>query len=127
MKINQRLFDHYGIDTNKDLGIRSRCPRPFDTVLIDKRGSCYACECTSWLPQSIGNLQIKSLKEIIGHDMHQHLQSSIVDGTYRYCNAQQCSYLSSGAVWDVRPERIQLQRLAIDDSGNRGCPSAGKA
>ena len=34
--INQRLFDHYDIDTGKDLHIHTRCPRPFDTVLIDK-------------------------------------------------------------------------------------------
>jgi len=60
--INQRLFERYKIDTQKDLGIKSHCPRPKDTILIDKMGSCYACECQSWLPQSIGNLQIKSLQ-----------------------------------------------------------------
>ena len=61
--INQRLFDHYSIDTTKNLRGVNRCMRPFDTVLIDKRGSCYACECTAWLPQSIGNLQLKPLEE----------------------------------------------------------------
>jgi len=125
--INQRLFDHYGIDTAKDLGIVKRCPRPRDTILIDKQGSCYACECTSWLPQSIGNLQIKSLEEIIGSDMHQHLQSSIADGTYRYCNEHQCSYIKSGAVLHGQPERIQHLRLAIDDSCNLRCPSCRKS
>jgi len=127
MKINQRLFDHYGIDTHKDLKIKNLCPRPRDTVLIDKQGSCYACECTSWLPQSIGNLQIKSLEEIIGSDMHQHLQSSITDGTYRYCNEHQCSYLKANAVLHGQPERIQHLRLAIDDSCNLRCPSCRKS
>ena len=70
MKINQRLFDQYRIDTKKDLKIQRPCPRPRDTILIDKQGSCYACECTSWLPQSIGNLQVKPLSEIIGSAMH---------------------------------------------------------
>jgi hypothetical protein len=124
--INKRLFEHYRIDTNKNLGIRKRCPRPRDTILIDKQGSCYACECQSWLPQSIGNLQIKSLEEIIGSAMHQHLQSSIADGTYRYCNEHQCSYLKSGAVLHGQPERIQHLRLAIDDSCNLRCPSCRK-
>ena len=63
--INERLFTHYGIDTHKDLGIKNRCPRPFDTVLIDKQGSCYACECQSWLPQSVGNLHRNSIPEIL--------------------------------------------------------------
>jgi len=124
--INQRLFDQYNINTKKDLKIKNLCPRPKDTILIDKMGSCYACECTSWLPQSIGNLQIKSLEEIIGSDMHQHLQSSITDGTYRYCNEHQCSYIKSGAVLHGRPDHVQYLRLAIDDSCNIRCPSCRK-
>ena len=58
--------------------------------------------------------------------MHQHLQSSIADGTYRYCNEHQCSYLKSGAVLHGQPERIQHLRLAIDDSCNLRCPSCRK-
>jgi MoaA/NifB/PqqE/SkfB family radical SAM enzyme len=125
--INTRLFDHYGIDTHKDLKIKNLCPRPKDTILIDKQGSCYACECTSWLPQSIGNLQVKSLDDIIGSGMHQHLQGSIADGTYRYCNEHQCSYILSNEVLNDRPSRIKHLRLAIDDSCNLRCPSCRKA
>jgi sulfatase maturation enzyme AslB (radical SAM superfamily) len=127
MKINQRLFDHYGIDTTKDLGISTICPRPFDTVLIDKRGSCYACECQSWLPQSIGNLQVKSLQQIIESSMRDQLQASIQDKSYRYCNNKQCSWIMSGNTgqWSrVRPDGlIRHLRLAIDDSCNLRCPS----
>jgi MoaA/NifB/PqqE/SkfB family radical SAM enzyme len=125
--INTRLFDHYKIDTHKDLKIKNLCPRPKDTILIDKQGSCYACECTSWLPQSIGNLQVKSLDDIIGSGMHQHLQGSIADGTYRYCNEHQCSYILSNEVLNDRPSRIKHLRLAIDDSCNLRCPSCRKA
>mgnify|MGYP001288788020 CR=1 FL=1 len=130
--INQRLFDHYGIDTNKDLKIETRCPRPFDTVLIDKMGSCYACECTSWLPQSIGNLQIQALSDILRSDKASHLQSSIVDGTYRYCNNKHCAWLLDKKFppnWKRQvPERqIRHLRLAIDDSCNLKCPSCRKS
>ena len=126
--INQRLFDQYNIDTGKDLKIKSLCPRPFDTVLIDKMGSCYACECTSWLPQSIGNLQIKSLSDIIdGSDMRKRLQGTIEDGTYRFCNEHQCSYIKSNLFADgKKPTHIKHLRLAIDDSCNLRCPSCRK-
>lgn len=124
--INPRLFERYNIDTGKDLKIRTVCSRPFDTVLIDKQGSCYACECTSWLPQSIGNLQIKSLEQIIGGTMHQHLRASITDGSYRYCNEHQCSYLRGGDMLDGKPRHIRHIRLAIDDSCNLRCPSCRK-
>ncbi len=124
--INERLFKHYNIDTNKNLKIKTHCPRPFDTVLIDKNGSCYACECTSWLPQSIGNLQIRSLDEILQSKMAEHLQSSITDNTYRYCNNKQCAWLlDKSQPWKTQiPERkIKHLRLAIDDSCNLRCPS----
>lgn len=127
MKINQRLFDHYGIDITKDLGIRKNCPRPWDTVLIDKQGSCYACECQSWLPQSIGNLQVKPLDQIIDSTMHRQLKSSIEDSSYRYCNSSRCSYLTNRDYrhfdLDSLAKHIVNVRLAIDDSCNLRCPS----
>ena len=129
--VNKRLFEQYGIDVDKNLQIQTRCPRPFDTVLIDKQGSCYACECQSWLPQSIGNLQIQELSEILQSKMAEHLQSSITDNTYRYCNTKQCAWLldkKNPPPWQTQlPERrIKHLRLAIDDSCNLRCPSCRK-
>lgn len=125
--INQRLFEWYGIDTNKDLKFKSYCPRPFDTVLIDKNGSCYLCECTAWLPQSVGNIQIQPLENIIVSNTAKILQNSIADGSYRYCNNKQCTFLLKerdlgwpSAVNDVKIKNI---RLAIDESCNLFCPS----
>mgnify|MGYP003624670405 FL=1 len=124
--INQRLFDHYGIDTKKNLQIPQSCARPFDTVLIDRKGSCYACECASWLPQSIGNLQIQEFRDIVGSAMHKELQDSISDRSYKYCNQAQCSYLKSGRFNETTEQNIKHLRLAIDDSCNLRCPSCRK-
>ena len=121
--INERLFQHYGIDITKDRGITQRCPRPFDTILIDKQGSCFACECQSWLPQSIGNLQVRTMDELLAGDMRGHLQSSITDGTYRYCNENQCTYLQGNSWPREQGQHIRHLRLAIDDSCNLRCPS----
>jgi MoaA/NifB/PqqE/SkfB family radical SAM enzyme len=125
--INQRLFDWYGIDTNKNLGLKTFCPRPFDTVLIDKNGSCFVCECTAWLPQSVGNLNLQSLEDILKSPMRDRLQESISDGSYRYCNNTQCSYLldTRPVGWPAAPIATQIKniRLAIDDSCNLSCPS----
>ena len=130
MKINQRLFDHYGIDTGKDLKMKARCPKPFDTLLIDKQGSCYACECQSWLPQSIGNLQVMELDDILKSKMRREMQSSIDDGTYRYCNDKICSYLLSPKFEELKgniTNSVRHLRLAIDDSCNLRCPSCRKS
>ena len=124
--INQALFEQYRIDTNKHMNIGKVCSRPFDTVLIDKRGSCYACECTAWLPQSIGNLQIKSLSEILESPMRRHLQESVSDGSYRYCNEHQCPFLRDHGIEKKTTELVKHLRLAIDDSCNLRCPSCRK-
>ena len=127
--INNRLFEWYGIDTKKDLKIDTFCPRPFDTVLIDKQGSCFVCECAAWLPQSIGNLQVKTLAQILQSAVREHMQTSILDGSYRYCNNKQCSYLKyhnrKETPWnkDTPTNQIKHIRLAIDDSCNLRCPS----
>lgn len=127
--INQRLFEWYDIDTNKNLGLKTFCPRPFDTILIDKNGSCFACECTAWLPQSIGNLNLQSLKNIVDSPMALHLQNSIIDGSYRYCNEKNCSYILAKETQKLHFEKniplskIKTIRLAIDDSCNLRCPS----
>lgn len=124
--INQRLFDWYGIDVNKNLGLKRFCPRPFDTVLIDKNGSCFACECQAWLPQSIGNLHLQSLKNIVNSPMALHLKNSIIDGSYRYCNEKTCSYLLAKELQfekNIPLSKIKTIRLAIDDSCNLRCPS----
>ena len=126
--INQRLFKWYGIDTGKDMSIKTRCPKPFDTLLIDKFGSCYLCECTSWLPQSVGNIQLKEIADLLSSDYAKLLRNSIIDGSYRYCNNLQCSWLlytKTGEVWDseIPITKIKNIRLAVDDSCNLRCPS----
>ena len=123
--IDTRLFDHYQINTNKNLKLTKRCPRPFDTLLIDKQGSCYLCECTAWLPQSVGNIQNKSIKEILYNKLAESLRSSIEDGSYRYCNNKQCSYLLDAQPWGTNLPETQIKhiRLAIDNSCNLSCPS----
>ena len=124
--INTRLFDWHGIDIQKNLGLKTRCPRPFDTVLIDKNGSCYLCECTAWLPQSVGNLQLQDLETILSNNLAKEIRGSISDGSYRYCNNKQCSYLlGQGMEWGEQTPKIKIKnlRLAIDDSCNLSCPS----
>ena len=127
--INSRLFDWYGIDTKKNLGLSTFCPRPYDTVLIDKMGSCYLCECTSWLPQSVGNLHIQPLEDILNSNVANEPRNSIADGSYRYCNTKRCSYFLAKGTQHLHfkktlPDRqIKNIRLAIDDSCNLSCPS----
>jgi MoaA/NifB/PqqE/SkfB family radical SAM enzyme len=123
--IDKRLFDWHKIDTTKNLGKSVFCPKPYDTLLIDSTGSCFACECQAWLPQSVGNIQIKPLEEIMKSPIRKLLQESIEDGSYRYCNSSQCSWLKSDTLHFTEKPKDTLKniRLAIDNSCNLRCPS----
>ena len=122
--INHRLLDHYQIDTSKDLGIKEICPRPYDTLLIDSMGSCFACECTSWLPVSIGNLHRQALTNILQSPVRKEMQESVSDGTYRYCNNKQCTYLLANRFYTWHGQNTLKEiRLATDNSCNLSSPS----
>lgn len=109
-----------------------RCPRPFDTLLVDSRGGVFACECQAWLPRPIGNIQIQGLQALLDNQRHRELQESITDGSYRFCKADQCVYLrglqgtkDEQPGWDhaMQQANIKFLRIAIDDSCNLRCPS----
>ena len=58
------------------------------------------------------------------------LRDSISDGSYRYCNNKQCSYLKDTEIltrrsaWNRPPQTlIRHIRLAMDESCNLRCPS----
>lgn len=116
----------------KNLKIKTRCPKPFDTITIDKDGNCFACECSSWLPVVVGNLKVQTLEEIVNGERLRQVQSTILDGTYANCREKLCSWLL-----DERPEKklwsnkspapkLKQLRLGIDDSCNLSCPSCRK-
>jgi len=80
------------------------------------------------LPQSAGNLYLKSLAEIIQSDVAKELQESILDNSYRYCNNKRCAWLLDkddlpGWGKEIPKNKIKNIRLAIDDSCNLSCPS----
>ena len=121
--INRRLFTEYGIDTEKNLRIAPRCARPFDTLLIDKWGSCFVCECQAWLPQSVGNIHKNTIPEILHSALAREMRASVSDGTYRYCNNQLCTYIQKNDIHEAQGHGLRHIRLALDDSCNLSCPS----
>lgn len=126
--IDHRLSQWYGIDINKNIGLKSFCPKPFDTLLIDKNASCFLCDCTAWLPYSVGNIKLQNIEEIFQNKKADHIRNSIRDGSYRYCNEKQCAWLLdkvNAPEWPTQPRKVKIKniRLAIDESCNLSCPS----
>jgi sulfatase maturation enzyme AslB (radical SAM superfamily) len=106
------------------------------------KGDVYLC-CPSWLDKVVGNIQLQSVEEVWNGKQAQELRRSILDGSFRFCDAGRCPFLqtASGPVTrtdkvtdpDLR-EAIDKQLLTLpygpkevncsyDRSCNLSCPS----
>ena len=113
---------------NKDLGLKGKyCYHPFNTITVDGFGDVYVCICQAWLPVSVGKIwDFESLDDIVRSHRAREIQSSIIDGSYRYCDNNTCSIIQENelkAEIEHRPDTVNWINFAIDASCNLTCPS----
>ncbi len=113
------------------------CSKPFEWLEITPNGTAYVC-CPSWLSKPIGNINEKNTLEIWNSEAAKDIRTSILDGSFKYCN--NCPYLhnKNGPVCDQPSDHyfidiVQNKRtiidnprwlnLAYDQSCNLACPS----
>lgn len=128
---HQWTYQQRGMDFTKDLGLKGKyCYHPFNTITIDGLGDVYMCICQAWLPVSVGNiLDFDNLKDIVSSVKARQIQSSIHDGSYRYCDSNTCSIIREKELSnriDHRPDNINWINFALDPSCNLTCPSCRK-
>lgn len=87
------------------------CLTPFNSIHINPAGNVNICLCPSWQPTFIGNIYQSSLQELLDSPLARAIRKSIIDGTYSYCNENQCPLIINDALnsWDAVPANIQHQ------------------
>jgi organic radical activating enzyme len=73
------------------------CANPFKWFEVSRNteeGQVFMC-CPSWLDTPIGNLLQESVDEVWNGPTAQKIRRSILDGSFRYCNAERCPYLQA--------------------------------
>jgi len=86
------------------------CDRPFRWLEVSGvrlRGEAHLC-CPSWLDVPVGDLSRQTVDDVWNGEPAQRIRASILDGSFRYCDASRCPFLAS----KVAPVR---RRSAIDD------------
>lgn len=124
-------FDNSNMDFTKNLGLKGKyCYHPFNTITVDKYGDVYLCICQAWLPISVGKIwEFNNFEEIVTSQKALEIQASIIDGSYRYCDNNNCSILQENTLSnrvDHRYHTVNWINFAIDDSCNLTCPSCRK-
>jgi sulfatase maturation enzyme AslB (radical SAM superfamily) len=71
------------------------CPMPFKQIEIERGGSTNLC---CWLPRSPGRLEGKGVMDLWNSPEAREIRSSILDGTFRYCDLDRCPYFASGSL-----------------------------
>jgi hypothetical protein len=89
------------------------CSKPFDNFEINPDGSVAVC-CHAWLPQKIGNIAEQGLWEVWNSDIAQRIRASILDGSYRYCVAEECGAIQAGTLPKCAEVQDPRHRTYID-------------
>jgi MoaA/NifB/PqqE/SkfB family radical SAM enzyme len=114
------------------------CNVPFDEAYINPDGDTFLC-CSTILPVPIGNIfKEKNWDLIWNSKTSQELRSSILDGTFKYCNKRSCPKIlndsfipeeSLSGRWKdiISDQRVyiidtQFADLGYDASCNLSCP-----
>ena len=131
VKDHQWTYRNRSMDFNKDLGLTGKyCYHPFNTITIDGQGDVYMCICQAWLPVSVGKIwEFDSFDQLVSSARAREIQSSILDGSYRYCDNNTCSIIQEGELSnkiDHRPDTVNWINFALDSSCNLTCPSCRK-
>lgn len=108
------------------------CSAPFTYLEIHKN-STHSC-CPTWLPNDLG----KDINVVWGGEELNKIQTSVLDGSYRYCSKTSCPYLSGFISTGRAPSSFikkdnfnlkdytngpKILNFAFDRSCNLSCPT----
>jgi molybdenum cofactor biosynthesis enzyme MoaA len=86
------------------------CAHPFTTLETTHTGLAFVC-CPVWLPTPIGTLDTDADSLWTG-PVAQKIRESIIDGSFRYCDHRNCSFITNRAL----PHRESPEARAILDA-----------
>ena len=112
------------------------CLSPFVSATILINGDITICGCIDWQPTIVGNIFKQPLIEILNNSISQEIRQTILNGTYDFCNAENCGIIQSNQLNDYVSldtdlknkikTQVGLPREIIfsgDKTCNLSCPS----
>lgn len=101
------------------------CERGLYMQVIDEIGTVRACSWAGYY--LLGNLKDNSLLEVYNSDAAKHFRQTLLDGTYDYCNTENCPWMANNILdshmieIDEIPEYPLFLSLAYDRRCNYHC------
>lgn len=101
------------------------CKRALYAQVIDGIGTVRACSWAGFY--LLGNLRDNTMKEVFNSEAAKRFRQTLVDGTYDYCNEENCLYMANNNLEsymveiDEFPEYPEIVSLAYDRRCNYHC------
>lgn len=92
------------------------CLSPFVMIEVTLTGDVRLCGCGSWHPTTVGNLLENNLQHILSSDRARTVRQSIIDGTYRFCNENQCGIIANNELNSIDTVPDEVKTLLLDAS-----------
>jgi len=74
------------------------CLSPFINIHISVNGDVHLCPCPGWGDTKVGNILTETLDQMLSSARARNIRQSIIDGTYDYCNENQCALIINGSL-----------------------------
>ncbi|WP_084253283.1 SPASM domain-containing protein [Sphingomonas pituitosa] len=108
------FVERFGTDKSADLSTRF-CEFPFIKFETLMDGTVAPC-CSIWTQQRLGHLEGQAFEQIWNSPSAQAMRESILDGSYRYCNKQRCTFINEDALPLKADVTDPMLRAAIDEN-----------
>ena len=101
------------------------CERALFAQVMNRKGDVRPCAWAGFY--TLGNLKENTLAEIYHSDAAKRFQQSLIDGTYDFCNSEECPYMANNELEqhiievDELPEYPQWLSLSYDNRCNYNC------
>ena len=101
------------------------CKRGLYAQIIDEIGTVRACSGAGY--DILGNLRDQTMSEVFNSEAAKKFRQTLLDGTYDFCNEENCPYMANGTLdsfmveVDEIPEYPMLLSLAYDRRCNYNC------
>ena len=97
------------------------CLSPFINIHISVNGDVDLCPCPNWGDTKVGNILTETLDQMLSSPRAQNIRQSIIDGTYDYCNENQCALIINNGLntADTIPTNVARQ---IEDASLYNMP-----
>jgi hypothetical protein len=108
------FLERHGTAKSADLSSRF-CDAPFVKFETLMDGTVAPC-CSIWTQQRLGQLDGSTADQIWNSAAAQEMRASILDGSYRHCHKQRCTFINEDAL-PLRDEVTDPAMRAVIDNG----------